>query len=262
MRNFTNTNKARRYRADVNSFGVATIHKRNPYIIALWSVAFPGFGHLLLEKYVRGILLIMWEIFINQQTNLNLAMMYSFTGQIENAKAVLDVRLLFLYIPVYLFAIWDSYRTAIELNKIYLLVDQEDARFNSFTINAVGVNYLEKRTPFMAFLWACTIPSLGQLYLNRIILAFFTLTWTVLFVYQSHFLEGAHYLIIGNIETSTDVLKPQWLLYIPSYYFFTIYDSYMNTVENNKLFEKEQRRYLKKHYQPSNFKIKKGKKVE
>ncbi|MED3882936.1 hypothetical protein [Priestia megaterium] len=104
----------------------------------------------------------MWEIFINQQTNLNLAMMYSFTGRIESAKAVLDVRLLFLYIPVYLFAIWDSNRTTVELNKIYLLVDKEDARFNSFSINAVGVNYLEKRNPIMAFLWACTIPSLGQ----------------------------------------------------------------------------------------------------
>lgn len=162
MRNLINTNKSRRYRADVNSFGVATIHKRNPYIITLWSIAFPGCGHLLLEKYVRGILLIMWEIFINQQTNLNLAMMYSFTGRIESAKAVLDVRLLFLYIPVYLFAIWDSNRTTVELNKIYLLVDKEDARFNSFSINAVGVNYLEKRNPIMAFLWACTIPSLGQ----------------------------------------------------------------------------------------------------
>lgn len=262
MGNYTNTNKTRWYRANVNSFGTVTIHKRNPHIIALWSLAFPGFGHLLLEKYLRGLLLILWEVFINQQTNLNTAMMYSFTGRIESAKAVLDIRLLYLYIPVYLFAVWDSHRTTVELNKVYLLADKENARFNTLTINAFGVNYLEKRNPIMAFLWSCTIPCLGQLYLHRIILAFFTLAWTVSFMYYSHFLEAVHYLMVGNIEMSTNVLKPQWFLYLPSYYFFSIYDSYMNTVENNKLFEKEQRRYLRAHYQPSNFKIKKGKKVK
>ncbi|MFP7416750.1 hypothetical protein [Priestia filamentosa] len=262
MRNFQNTNEFRRYRADVNSFGVVTIHRRNPYTIALWSVAFPGFGHLLLEKYLRGMSLVLWEVFINQQTHLNLAMVYSFTGQIEAAKAVLDIRLLYLYIPIYLFAIWDSHRTAVELNKLYILADGENAPFNSFTINPVGVNYLEKRNPLIATLWALTIPSMGQLYLNRIILAFFTLTWTVIFVYYSHFLEGIHYLIIGNVEKSKQVLEAQWLLYIPSYYFFTVYEAYTNTVENNKLFEKEQRRYLETHYQSSHFKIIKGQKVK
>ncbi|MBD8848034.1 hypothetical protein [Priestia megaterium] len=261
MRNFTNTNKVRRYRADVNSFGTVVIHRRNPYIIACWSMAFPGFGHLLLEKYARGLILVTWEVFINQQTHLNRAMVYSFIGDIESTKAVLDVRLLFLYIPVYLFSIWDSYRTTVELNKIAVLVEREDGPFNTFSINAIGINYLEKRNPLMTFLWSLTVPSMGEFYLHRIIVAFFTLTWTVVFIYYSHLLEGIHYLILGNVEKSTSVLVTQWLLYIPSYYFFTIYEAYTSTVESNKLFEKEQKNYLKSHYQSPNFKINKGRKV-
>lgn len=47
-------------------FGTTQIHLRNPYIIAMWSVMFPGYGHLLLNKYLRGFSLVIWELFINQ----------------------------------------------------------------------------------------------------------------------------------------------------------------------------------------------------
>lgn len=255
MDNFKNTNKARRYKAHVSIFGTTQIHLRNPWTVALWSVAFPGFGHFLLSKYLRAFALFIWEIFINQTTHLNQAMVYSFTGDIEAAKEVLDVRFMLMYIPVYLFAIWDSYRTTVDLNKIYVLAERENARFNSFTISAFEINYLDKRNPLMAMFWAMTIPSVGQLYVHRIVLAVFTLIWTAVFMYYSRFLEGFQYLFLGDISKSTDVLNPQWLLYLPSFYFFTIYDAYTSTVENNKLFEKEQKKYLKSHYQRSAFNI-------
>ncbi|MFJ8256639.1 hypothetical protein ACIQ4Z_05080 [Peribacillus asahii] len=262
MDNFKNTNKARRYKAHASIFGTTQIHLRNPWTIALWSVSFPGFGHLLLNKHLRGFSLILWEIFINQKVQLNQAIVYSFTGHFEAAKEVLDVRLVLMYMPVYLFAIWDSYRTTVDLNNIYILAKRENAPFNSFTISAFEINYLDKRNPLMAVLWSMTIPSLGQLYVHRIVLAVFTLVWTAVFIYYSHFLEGFIYLFIGDIDKSTASLKAQWLLYIPSLYFFTIYDSYVSVVENNKLFEDEQKGYLKSHYQRSIFNLKKVSKVE
>jgi len=260
--NFKNNNKHRRYRAHVSIFGTTQLHLKSPYMVAFWSVAFPGFGHLLISKYIRGMLLFIWEIYINQTTNLNLAMVYSFMGDIEAAKEVLNFKMMHLYIPVYLFAILDSYRTAVDTNKIYLLAKRENAPFNSFTIGALEYNYLDKKSPLSTLFWSMTIPSLGQLYINRIVLAAFHLIMTVIFIYHSHLLEGLHYLILGDIAKSTSVLNPQWLLYFPSFYFFTIYDSYTNTVENNKLYEDEQRNYLKQHYQPSNFMIMKGMKVK
>jgi hypothetical protein len=247
--------------AQLSIFGTTQIHLRNPYIIALWSVAFPGYGHLLLSKYIRGFALVIWELFINQSTQLNSAMVYTFMGDIESAKEVLNLRYMNLYIPVYLFSIWDSYRTTVDLNKIYLLNEKGAHTVDRLIIKPLEINYLDKRSPIVAAFWAMTIPSVGQLYIHRIFGALFTLIVTVVFMHFSHFLEGFHFLLLGDIDKSTEVLNKQWLLYMPSFYFFTIYDTYMNVVENNKLFEAEQKNFLKKHYQSPAFKIKKGVKV-
>ncbi|MCD1259787.1 hypothetical protein B5M42_013175 [Paenibacillus athensensis] len=261
MDNYSNTNRNRRYKAHVSIFGTTQLHLKNPVIVACWSIAFPGFGHLILSKYIRGMLLFVWELFINQRIHLNQAMVYTFVGDIEAAKEVIDTSLMILYIPVYLFAIWDSYRTTVDLNKVYMLAEWENAPFNSFSIGALEINYLDKRNPIMALFWSMTVPSMGQLYIHRIVLGFFNLVMTVLFVNYSHVLTGIQYLFMGDIATSTASMDAQWLMYLPSFYFFTAYDAYTNTIENNKLFEQEQRRYLKWCYQPPHFTIVKGSKV-
>lgn len=78
MNNRQPTNSTRRYRAYVSSLGTTKLHARDPYVIAWWSAALPGLGHLLLSKYLRGFLLFIWEIFINVNAHINLAIMYSF----------------------------------------------------------------------------------------------------------------------------------------------------------------------------------------
>src|SRR3954466_13767507 len=133
MNNYTNDNSARRYKAHVSMFGTSQIHLRNPYIVAWWSAAFPGFGHLLLSKYHRGYILFIWEVVVNLNAHVNLAMVHSFQGNITMAKNVLDTRWLLVYIPVYFFGIWDSYRSTVDLNSIYILAEHEGHRFNSFS---------------------------------------------------------------------------------------------------------------------------------
>ncbi|WP_428909955.1 hypothetical protein [Niallia sp. Krafla_26] len=262
MDNYTNNNTARRYIAHVSSLGTTQLHLRNPYIIAWWSAAFPGFGHLLLSKYLRGYALFIWEVFVNVKAHVNLAMIYSFQGNIDLAKEILDTRWLLMYIPVYLFAIWDSYRTTIDMNKVYLLADHENHRFNSFTLGSLEVNYLDKRNPAVSVMWSFFIPGLGQLYIHRIITAVFLIIGLVIFYYFSHVQEAVHLLFLGKVKEATSVIKPEWLLFLPSQYGFAIYDSYINTVENNKLYEKEQRSYLIENYQAKHFKIRKGQKVK
>ncbi len=109
-------------------------------------------------------------------------MVYSFTGNFKAAKDVLDLRMVLLYIPVYLFAIYDSYRTTVDLNNIYSVAKKEDAQFIPFSIGAFEINYLDIRNPLMAMFWAMTVPSVSQLYVHRIVLAVFTLIWTAAFV--------------------------------------------------------------------------------
>lgn len=258
MDNYRNDNTARRYIAHVSSFGTTQLHLRNPYIVAWWSAAFPGFGHLLLSKYLRGYALFIWEVFVNVKAHVNLAMIYSFQGNIDLAKDILDTRWLLMYIPVYLFGIWDSYRTTVDMNKVYLLADHENHRFNSFTLGALEINYLDKRNPVVSVMWSLFIPGLGQLYIHRILTAIFLIIGLVIFYYCSHVQEAVVLLFLGKVKEATSVIKPEWLLFLPSHYGFALYDAYINTVENNKLYEKEQRSYLIQNYQAKNFKIRKG----
>lgn len=260
MDNYKSNNTARRFIAHVSIFGTTQLHLRSPSIIAWWSAAFPGFGHLLLSKNFRGFVLFIWEVIINLMANINLAIIYSFQGKFDMATNVLDTKWLLVYLPVYFFAMWDSHRTAVDMNKIYLLAERENHHFNIFSIGSMENNYLDKRNPFMAAFWSSLVPGLGQLYIHRIVTAFFFITWSVLFFYFSNFLESLTLIILGDFSQANTVLKEEFLLMLPSIYGFSIYDAYINTIENNKLFEKEQRKFLIDNYQSSDFKFLKGQK--
>lgn len=253
METLYNAKPARRRKAYVSSMGTTQIHLRNPYVIAWWSAAFPGFGHLLLSKYFRGFVLIAWEVLINVNAKLNEAMVYSFGGEFEMAKQVLEPRWILLYIPVYMYAIWDSYRTTVDMNKIFVLADRENADFIAFKITAFEINYLDKRKPWVAVMWSAFMPGLGQLYIHRVIATIYVLIWTVAVAYFSHVNEGIYYLFLGDFSQAKSILNAEWLLFMPSIYFFSIYDAYVNTVENNKLFESEQRKYIADVYQSPSF---------
>ncbi len=262
MNNYSNENTARRYKAHVSIWGTTQLHLRNPFIIAWWSAAFPGFGHMLLSKYLRGYALFIWEVIVNLNAHVNSSMIYTFGGHFDKAKDVLDTRWLLMYIPVYAFGIWDSYRTAVDMNRMYLLAEQESHPYNTFALGALEINYLDKRDPRIAVLWSAFIPGLGQMYIHRILTAFFVIVALVIFFYYSHAQEAVSLLFLGKLKEASSVLHPDWLLFIPSHYGFAVYDSYINTVENNKLFEKDLRHYLTVNYQNEGFTLPNGQKVK
>jgi hypothetical protein len=239
--------------AYISLLGTTQLHLRNPFVIACWSAAFPGMGHLLLSKYLRGFALFLWELYINYMANINLLILYSFIGDFEKAKQVVDIRWMTLYIPTYIFAIWDSYRTTIDLNHIYMLAAREDAEISPFKIGSLEINYLDKRKPWVSAIWSLAIPGSGQLYIHRLLTAFFLLLWWIAICYYSKLLPSLHYTLLGDFAHAKSVLNMQWFLNIPSVHLFSMYDAYTNTVENNKLFDWEQSRFLKNHYENSNF---------
>jgi hypothetical protein len=243
----------RRAVAYLGLLGTTQLHLRNPYIVAAWSVAFPGMGHLLLSKYLRGFVLFLWEVFINYMAHINLLIFYSFIGDFEKAKQVVDIQWMSLYVPTYIFAIWDSYRTTIDMNHAYMLAAREDAAIKPFKIGALEVNYLDKRSPWVSVIWSLLVPGAGQLYIHRLITAFFLIAWWIFICYNANFLPAMHYTFLGDFEQTKAILSIQWLLNIPSVYFFGMYDAYVNTAENNKLFSWEQNRFLKRQYQSPSF---------
>ncbi|QAS52870.1 hypothetical protein [Halobacillus litoralis] len=80
--------------------------------ILLWSIAFPGFGQILNGHVLKGIAFIILEVIINLNSSFNMAIMFSFTGEINQAIEVTDYQWLMFYPCVYMFAVWDAYRFA------------------------------------------------------------------------------------------------------------------------------------------------------
>jgi hypothetical protein len=246
---------ARRIRAHMSSYGITRLHLRNPWIIAFFSFSFPGFGHLLLERYLPAFILIGWEIFINTMAHVNSGILYSLLGEFDKAKQVLDTRWILLYVSIYLFTIWDGYRRTVDLNKQYILADREDAPMPHMRMSLWEINYMDKRDPWLALIWSVLAPGLGHLYVHKIITGFFAFGFTTLLMYQSNILPAIHHSFVGDFKRATDTLNMQWTLYLPSMYAFIFYDAYVSAVEDNVLFEKEQSKFLRTHYQHPSFPI-------
>ncbi|PYI51665.1 hypothetical protein DLM86_24820 [Paenibacillus flagellatus] len=243
----------RRYRVELGSLSTNSIHRRHPWVVAWWSAAFPGNGYLMLGMYAKGFTLILWELFINYNAKINIAMMYSFTGRFELAKSVLDIRWMLLYIAVYLYGIWDSYRIAVDFNKLSVLIEREDAPIRPFKLTMFGINFLDKRTPYLALLWSLLTPGLGHLYVRLIPTGFFLLSCWIGTAYFSHLFEAVHHTIMGSFSEAASVLDPEWFLFMPSLYGFALYDSYVISVESNKLFGVEQAQFFRRRYQSAHF---------
>ncbi|MBM7573411.1 hypothetical protein [Aquibacillus albus] len=225
------------------------LHFRSPWMVAWWSLAFPGFGHFIVNSYLWGFILMSFEYMFNTMSKINLSIFFSMLGDFEQAKQVINVQWFFLYIVVYVFSVWDSYRRTIDNNKVYQLAYKEVENIAPTQFSVFEINVLEKKKPWIAMVWSFLLPSLGYIYLQRICTFLFNIVWWIVILYFSRFPEGLYLTMIGNFEEVKKLLDPQWILYIPSIYAFTLYNTYAFSVENNKLFDMSQSRYLKNEYQ-------------
>lgn len=249
---FTQQNN-RHIAAYISPYSINYMHLQNPWIAAWWSAAFPGLGQIMMCKYVFGFILISWEIFINQHSQLNSAIFLSMLGKFEQAKDVLDKRWLLVYVPVYVFGIWDAYSRTVRFESDYILSYKMGYPIISKNLDNLELNKLQKKEPLLALLWSFFTPGLGYLYINRILsMVIFSPLFIVISYYSKLFLS-IHYTMMGKFKAAINVLEPQWLLYLPSLYLFVVYDSYVQTVEYNKIFNKEQAAYLKREFQQKSF---------
>jgi TM2 domain-containing membrane protein YozV len=88
----------------------------NPLVAAFWSIAIPGFGQLYNRKYVKAIIFIIMEFAINANSNLNMAIYYTWLFDIPHTQEVVDYKWLLFYPCVYVFAIYDAYHDCCVLN--------------------------------------------------------------------------------------------------------------------------------------------------
>lgn len=239
----------RRKRLELSRFDTMQIHVRHPLIAVWWAMSFAGFGQMMVGSYVKGYVLVLLEIIINMQANLNMAIIYSFTGRFELAKEVLDNRWLLGYVLVYMYGIWDSYNLTVNTNKLAVLAAREKAPIDVFKMIAFSINYLDKRVPWVSIFWSFVLPGLGHMYVLRMATGYFLIAFWFVCAYYSHIFELLQFTFLGNFSQAIAIADPQWLLFMPSIYGFAVYEAYSSTVELNKIFDVELSEYVEKKYQ-------------
>jgi len=101
----------------------------------VWSIALPGFAQLLNHHYIKGIFFVLLEIIINVQANFNHIIIPSFHGEIETAIEMADYQWIMFYPCLYMFAMWDAYKSAGGGDKPYAYIPFALAAF----VGTVGV---------------------------------------------------------------------------------------------------------------------------
>ncbi|MCR8630245.1 hypothetical protein [Paenibacillus radicis (ex Xue et al. 2023)] len=252
-----NNQNNKRYIQLMNNVSTNTsiLYPINPWIPLWWSAAFPGYGHCFMNNYLIGYSLIIFEFTINNLAKINQAIYFSMIGDFTGAAKVIDLRFFYLYIGVYIFTMFDSYRRAVDLNNTYILSYRKTETINSTSVSSFSVNGLNKVSPSIAMFWEMMMPGLGSLYLNHIVSFFFSVITWVLTIYSSRFYVGLYYSFIGEFEKAKSVVDPQWYLFIPSIYAGYIHFSYLEAVKNNIQYKLSQSQFLKSQYQSRSFKL-------
>lgn len=192
---------------------------------------------------------------MNNHAKVNLAIMHSLLGQFEMAKQVINTRWLLLYVSVYVYAMWDSYRGTVELNRHSILADREDSTVKPMVLRSLDNNYLHRQNPLLAETFSLLAPGLGHLYVHKVKTGLFFIVWTIVVMYMSHTLQAVHYTMVGAFSMARQIVDMQWLMYLPSIYGFVLYDTYVSAVANTSLFQKVQSKYLRETYQRHFFKM-------
>lgn len=237
--------KPRYSKGRISVFGINSIYPRIPWVAAWWSAAFPGFGHMFVGKYLHGFLLIVWELVVNNQANLNMGIALSMLGRFEEAKAQLNEDWILLYMAVYVYSIWDSYRCAVEIGKSHLLAEVEDAPIAPSDVSFFDVVILDKKKPWVGLVWSFLCPGLGQLYGGSTIVGSFILGWWIYVTYKAAAIRIWLYSFLGDFQSAMQIIDWQWFLFLPSMYAFAIYQAYASVNESNTLYDIEQTRYLR-----------------
>lgn len=206
-------------------------------------------------KNTTGVLLTLSEVIINTLAHINEGMVYSFSGNFAMAKQVLHPQWLYGYMIIYFFAIWDSYRSALETNKHYELAILENGRIPVHLMRSTGIQFLEKKRPLVAAFCSFFFPGLGQLYNKHIWLGFYGILWWWIYITFSHSYEALMALILGHNRMVASILQPQWLMFMPSVLGGAMFHAYSSSIEQNRLFRITQRQYLTDYYEKARNRI-------
>ncbi|MEI3611062.1 hypothetical protein [Pseudogracilibacillus sp. SO30301A] len=127
--------------------------------VILWSIALPGFGQLLNRKYFKAFILIVLEFIVNVKGKINVVILHSFLGEMQEAIDKADFLWLMFYPCLYLFAIWDAYRDAGGGEHPFVYVPFV---FSAY-FGTLGVIYSARFTLFSYLIGPIFLPIIGMI---------------------------------------------------------------------------------------------------
>lgn len=239
----------RRPKMHISPIGINHFRRSHPWMAAWLSATVPGFGQIYLGMYLKGLILLSLEILLNTFGKVNLAILYTFTLQFDKVHQVVDYNWALVYAAIFVFGVWDAYRVSVETNKLSFLESRQNIRnLKNAMVNAFEINFLDKRNPWVAAALSASFIGLGHLYSHRLITGFTLFGWNLAIIYFTHLPELIICTFTGQFQVIPTLVDYQWLLFYPSLYTFSIYDSYAATVSSNRMFEEEQIYYLSGKY--------------
>lgn len=238
--------KPRYLKMALSNLGPNHIHKRNPWVAIAASIALPGFGHFYCHSYLRGAILMSWEIIVNQMGRINHGILLTVLGHYDKAQVVVDYRWAIIYPVFYVLAIWDSYRVAVDINKLVELEERQPVRhFSPMSLTSVEIVFLSKKNPWAASFLSLVMGGAGHFYNWKLFKALIMMGWHLVTMVNAGIGLAAISMFQGNWDEVHAVIDYQWLLFVPSIVVFNAWNSYVDSVELNKLYEEEIEHYLR-----------------
>ncbi|WP_239624861.1 hypothetical protein [Paenibacillus sp. H1-7] len=98
-----------------------------------------------------------------------------------------------------------------------------------------GLTYLRWQNPWIIVWWSASFPGFGHFLLHQYIRGFLLSLWEVIINRLTHINEAIVYSFSGRVEMAKEVIEPLWLFAYMLVYMYAIWDSYIKSIEANKL---------------------------
>ncbi|ABR48151.1 membrane protein [Alkaliphilus metalliredigens QYMF] len=128
-------------------------------------------------------------------------------------------------------------------------VKKEDVRLVRMYMDVLGINYLHRSNPWTAAWWSAALPGFGHLYLGSLLKGFLFLSAEIYINIRARINLSIFYTFIGDFEKANNVFSIRWGLFYMAVWVFSIYDSYMLSIQLNQLCdleEMQEKRYFER----------------
>ncbi|MDF2570998.1 MAG: hypothetical protein K0R55_2602 [Sporomusa sp.] len=101
------------------------------------------------------------------------------------------------------------------------------------TLGAVGTHL---RNPWVTAWWSAALPGFGHLLVSNHFKGFVLLLWEFIVNREAHINAAIIFSFTGRFQEARDIVDHRWLLLYAAVYVYAIWDSYSETIEQNKYY--------------------------